>query len=175
MNIKLDPTSEEYKLIMEKIHPFISGMVILRRFSSNLTKSFDPMKAKENPPESCGYTKRFVQINGQFIEFKRDRKVESKVKLADLNSILLAPQMKKVIVQYKKNVSTRPNSSLLISRQKQDEVSEYVQFNLITATDSIDLIAHNYMAFISFNDAIEELLKLKKNKLLDDFIYLSNK
>lgn len=150
-------------------------MTIMKRFASNLSKTFDPSKAKENPPESCGYAQRVVQLNDFHIEFKKERKVESKVKLLNLNSILITPQMKKLITQYKKNVSSIPNSNMLISKQKNDELNEYVQFKLITTNDSIDLIAHNYMAFISFNDAVEELIKLKKNKTLDDFIYLASK
>lgn len=170
--IKLNSQSSEFKLIYEKIQPFLLGMSIYKRFSSNLSKQFDPQSSKQNPPESCGYAQRLVQLNGNQLEFKKERKVEMKISVYDLKSILLTPVMKKMIAFYKSNVSTRPNSTMLISKVRLDEGNEYVQFKLITSNDSVDLIAHNYMAFISFNDAVEKIIELKKNKQIDDFLYL---
>lgn len=151
-------------------------MNIYKKHAPNVKKQFDPIKSKENPPETCGYAFRGVYLNNGYIEFKKDKKVESKVKVLDLKSILLTPQMKKLITQYKKNVSTRPNSSLLIdTKSKLEENKEYVMFKLILENDSIDLIAHNYIAFICFNDGIEELISYKKSKTLEEFLELCYK
>lgn len=148
-------------------------MPIYKKHGSSLNKIFDVSKAKENPPESCGYAQRTIYLNDNYIEFKKDRKVEYKVKVSDLKSILLAPQTKKMIAKYKKNISTNPNSNQLISKQKQDEINEFVQFKLILENESLDLIAHNFIAFISFNDSVEELVKYKKQKSLEDILELT--
>lgn len=94
-----------------------------------------------------------------------------KIDLKDLCKILITPQTRQAINKYKKGISTRPNSSLLISKQKTDEEKEYVNFQLVLEKNCIDLIAHNYMTFISFSDCIEEFIKFKKNKSINEFLF----
>lgn len=169
---KLNRQNSEVKLSLEKMEPFVYGMIIFKKFGNSLSKVFDPSKSLEFPPESCGYAVRTVILNNGMLEFRKERKVELKIKASELKSVLISPQIKKLINQYKKNVSTRPNSNTLLSKQKRDESTQFVQFKLIIESESIDLIAHNYMAFISFNDSVEELVKYKDNKSLEEFLSL---
>lgn len=132
---------------------------------------FDPSKANENPPESCGYSLRFFQLVGNCIEVRINKKVEMKININDLNQILIPPQTRKFIAKYKRDVTTKPNSGNLISTVKSNEINEYVNFQLVLEKTSIDLIAHNYMAYISFADGIEAFLRYKKNKTVNEFLF----
>ena len=117
---------------------------------------------------------RSFHLNGSILEIKKDKKVESKINVNDLNQILITPQVNKIIQKYKKNISTRPNSLSLITKQKSEENNEFVNFQLVLEKDSFDLLAHNYMTFISFSEGIEELCKYKKNKSLNEFLFFCN-
>ena len=54
---------------------------------------------------------------------------------------------------------------------KKDSIDEYVVFQLILFSSSIDLVAKNYIQFLTFQEAIEELVKQRSAKGgLDDFL-----
>ena len=163
---KLLQQNSELKLGIDKVRPFVNGLNVYKKLSKG-KKNFDIALAKDISPQSCGYAIRTFHLNGNILEIKKDKKIETKINVGDLNQILITPQVTKIIQKYKKNISTKPNSLSLITSQKSEENNEFVNFQLILEKDSIDLLAHNYMTFISFSEGIEELCKYKKNKILN--------
>ena len=145
-------------------------MNIYKKLGNN-KKVFELARAEEIPPESCGYLPRFFQLSGNQIEIRKDKMIEMKIKVDELNQILITPLTRQAIQKYKKNVSKKPNSINLISKQRSTENLEYVNFQLVLENTMLDLIAHNYMTFISFSEGIDELLKYKKNKSINEFLF----
>lgn len=167
---KLLPLTPELQIAIDRVKPFITGLNIYKKLG-NSKRTFDPKNAFEAPPESCGYSIRFFQLAGNSIEIRKEKKVEMKVPLVELNKILITPQTRLAITKYKKSISTRPNTNLLVSKQKSEESNEYVNFQLVLEKTCLDLIAHNYMAYISFADGIEEFVKYKNNKTINEFLF----
>lgn len=162
--------NSELKLGIEKIKPFMTGMNLYKKLGTS-TKSFDISNALINPPEKCGYSLRTFQLVGNYIEMRKDKKVEVKIKIEDLRKIQINPAAKKAIHAYKSNVSSIPNSENLINKQKKDQVNEYVNFQLVCENLCLDLIAHSYISYISFYEGINEFLKYQKMKAINEFLY----
>ena len=167
---KLLPQNSDLRIAVDKVKPFILGLSLFKKIG-NSTKNFNPKNAVEFPPENCGFKLRYFQLTGNCIEVRKDKKVEMRIAVSELNKILINPQLKHAITKYKENISTRPNSHLLINKQKSEEANEFVCFQLVLEKSCLDLIANNYMTYISFADGIEELLRYKKNKSINEFLF----
>jgi len=112
-------------------------------------------------PENCGYAIRNLKINCNDVLIEvinpKNKKVETKINLNDVKGILL-PNQSKSIIKQKKIVNIKPNQEVtrLI-------INEYIPLNLLVTDGTIELIAANYQVFKIFEEAVEEIVKKKKN------------
>jgi hypothetical protein len=126
-----------------------------------LTRGFDPEKAKEFPPESCGFAVRLFKLNKEeeTIEIRnpKNKHLEQKINLRDVKSLLLTNYSKN-LTKNRKNMSMKPNMDLNKILNK-----DYLTFTLILSEGSLDLISSNYNIFVTFESAIEAIINNKKN------------
>jgi hypothetical protein len=136
---------------------------LYKKFNNNSLggKVFDPLKASENPPESCGYAIRIFKINiaEEVLEIKnpKNKHLESKIFLSQLKGMLLNA-ISKNIIKIKKTETIKPNQEI-----KKLIDSEQIPLVLLYENGKADLIAPSYQTFIILEAALEEILKNKKN------------
>lgn len=141
----------------------IEGLNLLKRYNniSFKIKPFDPITAAINPPESCGYNYRNFKVNPieELIEIKnlKTKIIEQKLSINNIKSILLSSSAK-LVIKNKKNLTKKPNSEIEKLVQ-----NEYVVFTVLHTEGTLDLIAPNFAVFSTFQIAMEELIKQKKN------------
>ncbi len=151
-------------LAVEKIKPLIEGMNLYKRYNNisiSKLKQFDPANVTSNPPESCGFNMRNFKVNPteEIIEIKnlKTKIVEQKVNINNLKTIVLTNSAKQII-KNKKSLTKKPNSEIEKLVQ-----NDYIAFNIVYTEGSLDMIAPNFALFSTFQVAIEELIKHKKN------------
>jgi hypothetical protein len=136
-------------------------------------KTFDPFKANEIPPENCGYAIRTIKINTleEVLEVRnpKNKHIEHKIGLNQLKGLLMN-NISKQIIKNKKNTTSKPNQEIGKLIQ-----GDYIQFMLLIADGKIDMIAPSYLMYKTFNDALMEIEKNKKNmygilKLAENYI-----
>jgi hypothetical protein len=136
------------------------GINIYKRLN-NLTRGFDPEKAKEFPPESCGFAVRLFKLNKdeEAIEIRnpKNKHLEQKIHVKDVKSILLTNYSKNLI-KNRKNMSMKPNIDINKILNK-----DYLTFSLVLTEGSLDLISSNYNIFVTFESAIDAIITSRKN------------
>jgi len=152
--------------------PLVCGVNLFKRFSTTNSKIFDPKSAKDNPPENCGYALRIFKINlkEETLEIKKEKlkNIDMKINLTDIVKTLVNSQSKKIVNKLR-NITFKPNN---VANKILNQ--DYIPFSLIVENNSIDLSAQNYQIYSCFTNAIEEIIKYKK-QIKEILKYIENK
>jgi hypothetical protein len=134
-------------------------MNIYKRF--NNAKVFEPQNAKKNPPENCGYALRLFKLNNEdeTLELKnpKNKHIEMRIPLISIIGLLIS-QTALNVVKGKRISTMKPNIDLnaLIK-------PGYIPFSITLEDGSIDVISPSYHIYVTFEAAIDEILKNKRN------------
>jgi len=101
------------------------------------------------------------------IKHSKNKNIEMKISLINIKKILLSTESRKIINKLK-NLSSKPNCLNNVFNH------DYIPFSLIIENNAIDLIAQSYQIYSCFSQAIEEIIKYKKN-INEIVYYIENK
>jgi len=155
----------------EKVLCLIEGLNIYKKFSKILIntskfKDFDP-NASFIQPEKYGYAPRYfkLNINDKTLEVKNLKVkitgkhksieyIENKIPIKDIRGIMLETSSKSLLKKFTKD-------------NKNTAVNSNIPFTLIFEGGKLELLSYNYNSFISFQIALNEVDKHKKNLKFD--------
>jgi hypothetical protein len=138
-------------------------MNLYKRFN-NKSMNTKPFTTTNNPnenPENYGFVLRQFKINceEELLEIKniKNRHIEQKLPLSKIKGILIDSNTKSFIKQ-KKNSTYIPNQEVtkLLT-------PDYIRLDLLIEDGKIDIIAPSYLAYNTLNNALDEIIKNKKN------------
>lgn len=142
----------------ERLRIINNGIKLYKKFYNNLSKTskdFDPRKADKIKPEDCGYALRVFKLNvdDNCIEIIDTRsKVETKIGIKDIKRIIMPNETKKFLKERKIEAKTETDIRTMLK-------PDFIQFSLVIEGKGVDLIAESYQEYLSFNGAIEELIR----------------
>lgn len=120
------------------------------------------VKSNINPPESCGYVLRDIKLNAEkeVLEIFKGKYIENKIPIKDIKSLLLT-DLAKALVNHER-YDLKP-SSLTINQFDKISKCKYVPLQLILIDCRYDLIMPDMLEYSKFSDALEEIIRLKKD------------
>lgn len=140
-------------IAIKKIVPLVKSGVFLYKKASNTSSVTITDNFK---PEKNGYVLRnfFFDPVHQNLLIKNNKlnQIEKRINIRELNKIMMNQRSKDIIQKEK----TAKEHSIL-------EKGKLIHFLLLIKEGNLDLISTNYVSYQLFSDAIEEILKNRKN------------